>query len=310
MYRYRLLIVLLFAGALASLYSDDLRILVPKSTSSIPFFELEAEDSKDNTVPGAEVSVEVFANHVQALARLLSGDVDMLFTGSSVGWGNHLDGGPMILLGTGVWGVSSLVGKDQGFEDFDDLRGKTVAVPFPGSPLDLQLRYIFKAHGIDPDKDLEFVYSPFPQTAAQILGGQVDAAPLPEPLATALVIGKGLSRYIRVQDAWAEVSGGDPLSPQVSLFAIPGSMDEFSAAIPALLKAWRVVSAAVSENPDVFAARYAETLGQPVPVVDQAIRNTIFQVPSVLETKNRVQQYIEATASDGGLPTDSFYYLP
>jgi ABC-type nitrate/sulfonate/bicarbonate transport system substrate-binding protein len=298
--------------AAAPLFSEELRILVPKSTSSIPFFEIEDRDAKHDALPGIEISVEVFANHVQALARLLSGDVDMLFTGSSVGWSNHLNGGPMIQIGTGVWAVSSILGKDQAYQDLGDLRGKTVAVPFPGAPLDLQLRYMLKENGIDPDNDLEFVYSTFPQTAGQILSGQIDAAPLPEPLATSLVVGKGLVRYVRLQDAWAEVSGGDPLSPQVSLFGIPESVDVFSVNLPGLLDLWKTISIQVTGNAEAYAEKYSESLGQPSALVNQAISNTIYLVPAGAETKTRTKKYIQLVGVEGedAVPSDNFFYLP
>ena len=306
------MILLVYAASASSLFPEQVRILVPQSTSSVPFFELERRDESEDIIPGFELAVEPFANHTQALARLLNSDVEMLFTGSSVGWGNHLAGGPMKMVGTGIWGVSSIVGKEDSFSGFDSLRGKILAVPFPGAPLDLQLRYLLKQNGIDPEKDLKIVYAPFAQAAGQILGGQIDAAPLPEPLATALVVGKGLTRYIRVQDAWAEVNDGDPLSPQVSLFATSGNIDDLSEFLILLLRAWAAVSEDITAEPSLFAGRYAERLGQPEPVVTAAIQNTIFAVPEPAETRKRVDRYITMVSTEGmgGLPVEDFYFLP
>lgn len=193
MKRLLVLFLLLFLCFSAIAEEKTVTILVPKSTSSIPFLEIELRDSRDDVIPGVKIDVEFFANHAQALARLLNGDVSLLYTGSSVGWENHLNGGPVVMIRTGAWGVSSIMGTDEAYTGIGDLENKTIALPFPGAPLDLQMRYIFKENGSDPEKDIRIVYSPFPQTVGQILSGQVDAAPLPEPLATTLVTGKGSS---------------------------------------------------------------------------------------------------------------------
>ena len=150
--------------------TEPIRILVPKSTSSLPLLLLrDAARSGD-----LEVSVEFFVNHPQALALLLRGDTDLLFTGTSQGWANHLDGGPVIMVGTGVWGVSSFIGNLAGIETIADLKGETVALPFPGSPLDVQVRYLLQEAGIDPDRDVQIIYSAFTQTIPRLLSGQVD----------------------------------------------------------------------------------------------------------------------------------------
>ena len=47
----------------------------------------------------------------------LRGDADLLYTGTSQGWENRLGGSPIVIVGTGVWGVSSLVGQGRVHRD-------------------------------------------------------------------------------------------------------------------------------------------------------------------------------------------------
>ena len=297
-----------------SLSAEDMavRVLVRASTSSLPFLHLEALDAEEDFLPSVEISVEIFSNHAQALARLLNGDVALLFTGTSVGWNNHLNGGPLVVLNTGIWGVSSLIGMDDAFETLSDLNGKTIALPFPGAPLDIQMRYILDKAGIDPDSDVRIVYAPFPQTAAQLIAGQVDAAPLPEPLATTLVMGKGMLRYIKMTQAWADATGTDGSSPQVSLFAVSGASEKLLQAIPEIVNGWRDASQWIAGNPDQAAERYAEVLGQPKPIVAEALRHTVFRVPGFWENRNRIRQYMNTLQADTGevAPADSFFFTP
>ncbi len=119
-----------------------------------------------------------------------------------------------------MWGVSSLVGRDASIATVADLKGRRIALPFPGSPLDFQTRYLLARAGLDPDRDVEISYGAFTQSLPRLLAGQLDAAALPEPQATTAVRDQGLVRLFRYADAWAAASGRGSASPQVSLFAM------------------------------------------------------------------------------------------
>ncbi len=286
-----------------------LKLLAPQLTSSIPLLEIERRDAIDDVLPGVEIEVEFFANHAQALARLLNGDVALIFTGANVGWENHLSGGPIVMINTGVWGTSSIVGSLSEYKGLRDLVNKRVALPFPGAPLDLQMRYIFEKNGIDPDREIQIVYAPFPQAAGQILAGQVDAAPLPEPLATTLVENQGLYRYERVQDAWAKVNGGDPLSPQVSLYTTALTYQAIAGIIPRLVAEWSEMSEYVTAFPVKAADAHADRLGYQKSIVAEALGNTILMVPDREENRSRVLAYIALMSTDAGksVPKDVFF---
>ena len=171
--------VLALPGRAAHPETPVLRLLVPRSNSSLPLLLVAEEDP----IRDVDIQATLFQNHAQALALLLRGEADLLLTGTSQGWENYLSGSPLLMVGTGVWGVSFLVGSTDcpPIESVADLAGKTIALPFPGSPLDFQTRFLLQRHGLDPEQDLKLIYSPPPQTAALLLKGQIDAAPLPEP---------------------------------------------------------------------------------------------------------------------------------
>jgi NitT/TauT family transport system substrate-binding protein len=302
---------LLLAVILSIAGAEDLslKILVPKLASSIPFLEIELRDAREDLFPGIQVEVEFFANHAQALARLLNGEVALIYTGASTGWQNHFSGGPVIMISTGIWGVSSIVGSSPEYQSLQDLVGKKVALPFPGAPLDLQMRYILEKNGINPDEEIQIVYAPFPQAAGQILSGQIDAAPLPEPLATTMVENKGLNRYERVQDAWAKVAGGDPLSPQVSLYTTVETYNTIAGVLPQLVTEWGKMSEYTTSNPEEAAESHAERLGFQKSIVAQSIGNTILLVLSREENRSRVTDYIAIMAADPdkSVPEDLFF---
>lgn len=271
---------------------ERIRILVPQTTSALPFLMMAREQS----LPGADIRVEMFANHAQALALLLRGDADLLLSGTSQGWENRLDGSPVIMIDTGVWALASLVGRDTSIRSFADLRGKRLALPFPGSPLDFQTRALLAHQGIDPGKALSISYGPFAQSVARLLSGQIDAAALPEPLATSVSGRDGLSRLIEYSQAWAAVNGGDGKSPQVSLFSTETFASSHRSLVLALVEAWRESSRAVSANPAAAADSFAAALGLGADVVKEATRRTLFEVPDFAENESRVLAYYHQVA--------------
>ena len=310
-----LLAFLLVCAALSTVSAQDrqagtVRISVPQSTAALPFLVAAREQS----VPGVALKVDFFVNHAQALARLLRGETDLLLSGTSQGWENRLDGSPIVMIDTGVWALSSLVGRDRAITGFADLRGKRIALPFPGSPLDFQTRALLSFEKIDPDKGLTISYGPFAQSVQRLLAGQLDAAALPEPLATTVVKQNGLLRLVQYSQAWARLTGGDPQSPQVSLFATEGYVREHGKELGALIGAWDAASRAVSARPAEIASQFAQALSTDAATLVEATRNTLLAVPSPEENKSRVMAYYDLVSKflpAGPRPLDErFFFTP
>ncbi len=286
-----------------------LRILVPQSTSALPFLLLHAEGPVD----GIQAEVEQFVSHPQALALLLKGDADLLLTGTSQGWENRLDGSPIVMIDTGIWGISSLMVKDPAIKGFADLKGKRIALPFAGSPLDFQTRAILSKLKIDPDRDAVLSYGPFTQSIPKLLAGQLDALALPEPQATMMAKEQRLLRVQSYAEAWRGVTG-DPRSPQVSLFAAAPFASTHAAAITRLVEAWRGASARIKARPDEAAASFASALSSTPQILAEAARNTLYDVPDFKENKTKVMAYYGEVAPYFPAPRrpldDAFFFIP
>jgi NitT/TauT family transport system substrate-binding protein len=313
-----LLASILFAAALPAAFASPakpeqtnrLKILVPQSTSAIPFLMLADEDPLE----GLDIQAETFLVHAQALALLLRGDADLLYTGTSQGWENRLGGSSIVIVGTGVWGVSSLVGRDASIARVADLKGRRIALPFPGSPLDFQTHYLLERAGLDPGRDVEISYGAFTQSLPRLLAGQLDAAALPEPQATTAVRDRGLVRLFRYADAWAAASGGDGMSPQVSLFAMADWAHAHARTLSSLATAWRQASAKAAAKPAEAAARYAGAMSVDAALLEEALGNTLFAVPGFTEHKARVLAYyrevVKYLPGEQKPLDDDFFFVP
>jgi NitT/TauT family transport system substrate-binding protein len=70
------------------------------------------------------------------------------------------------------------------------LRGKTIAVTVRGGAIDVNVRYLVSAAGMDPNRDVRIIPTgSVPQQLAALQAGQVDAALLAQPAATIAVTG-------------------------------------------------------------------------------------------------------------------------
>jgi NitT/TauT family transport system substrate-binding protein len=311
----RNLLIIAMAAAAVLLGAQErvnLKVMVPSSTAALPLLRLVEQGLPD----GIRLSCETFLGHPQALALLLRGEADLLLTGTSQGWENYLAGGPLVLVNTGIWAISSLIGNADAppLSSLGELAGKRLALPFPGSPLDFQTRYILAHRGLDPDRDLRIIYLAFGQSVPLLLSGQLDAAALPEPLATDLVLKRGLSRLLEYGRAWAEAYGGDPRSPQVSLFATRTFLSKNSGKVRRLVEAWTRASEEVARDPQGAARAHAAVLDLAPEVVAVAAGQTLFWVPSAEENFRRVTEYYEAVKSylpgERARLTRDFFLLP
>jgi len=267
---------------------QPLTILVPQSVSSIPVLAL-ADD-----FPGT-YSVSFFTDHPQALARLLSGEIDVLMTGYSVGLRRYLTEGDLVHVATPVWGVSALMTSEE-IDSWQDLRGGVVYAPFEGSPIDLYLQKSLEAEGLTDE--VEVRYAPFPQSSALLAQGDADAAVLVEPIASRLETTGAAYRLENLHEGWGRLTGGEQRSPQVSFFVTDSTALEQASALSTLIERLDEALGDVVAAPEGFAARYANVLGFPEPVVEHALRNTLFDLPSAGETRQVIGLYSEMIGFD------------
>ena len=261
--------------------SRPLTILYPQAIASVPVLELLARYPD-------EYRGESFNDHAQALARLINGEADLLFTGFTLGYTRYASAGDLVHVMTPVWGASALMTARQ-TDDLSSLAGGTIYAPFEGSPIDVYLRALLDARGLSGS--IRIAYAPFPQAAALVAEGRADAAVLVEPIASRLEIAGQAFRFHNIQDGWAEVSGGEPRSPQVSFFA--RRRDAAAREIEWTLLVRRVAALVeeLTADPARFAADHAEALGFPVPVVDRALQNALFDAPDAGETVRIIAEY-------------------
>lgn len=288
----------------------EIRILVPASTSSLPFFLLEERQSLDQ----ATIKVETFAQHAQALIKLIRGDADFLLTGTTQGWQSIWDGSPLVAVGSYVWGVSSLVARPDGPRSLAELKGKTVSLPFPNSPLDVKTRYLLARAGLTVGRDLTIEYRPFAQALPLLKSGAIDAVALPEPLASNLVHTEQLIRLFEYRTAWGDAVSGDGLSPEVTLYTTGGTASRLHGLIISLDEEIGRMIDFILDHKKELAVRYSPQFAIPAGILEEAIAKTSFWSCDFQTHKQKITEYLDQVRAYFSVPPpklpESSFFAP
>jgi NitT/TauT family transport system substrate-binding protein len=218
-------------------------------------------------------------------------------------------------------GLLHLLAGDEGLTTIASLRGRVISVPYRNDTPEVIFRRILIGSGMDPEKDVTLRFAGSPVEATQMLAmGQVDAALLHEPVATAALLaggkagpGRPLFRVIDIQRAWATATGLPPLVPQAGL----GITDWFAAGnrdtVEALQAGLARAAASVVANPRQAAEEASAEFRTPAPVIASSIphANLTAQRASearpVLEGIYRAVAEFDAKIIGGKLPSADFY---
>jgi NitT/TauT family transport system substrate-binding protein len=138
---------------------------------------------------GLNIQIVPVQQSIQALPALTKGDVDVIAAGNYVSFLQAQDKGTLNLkiLAEGSVLTSNemdvVVTPKSAIKTPKDLEGKKVAVNILNNIQSLTLNQILKADNVDPTK-VHYVVVPFPQMAAALQKGQVDAIHVVEPFLT------------------------------------------------------------------------------------------------------------------------------
>jgi len=135
---------------------------------------------------GLDVKLQLVSNGTQAMAALLSGQVQFIQTGGSAALGPAMDGANLTLLTVIIPVYSYVLEANPSIKQPSDLKGKKLGVGSLGDSGDLATRVGLRKIGLDPDKDVTILaIGSTPVRAAALRNGAIQAAAtsFPENLA-------------------------------------------------------------------------------------------------------------------------------
>ncbi len=279
-------------------------VRAPASPSSIPLI------LACRALGSGTATIKIFSNHSQAHALFLQGDSQILATGLSVGVRFYRQGAPVQVVNAYVTGLTYLVALEK-IDSLGDLRGKTLHLPFAGSPIDEVTRFFVSREGLVWNRDIRVAHTRFPATLKLLREGRIFAAALPEPFVSMIRERSGVYVSIGFRDLWENYTGGKEGYPQVATLVKKDWAEDNADLIRRLNREVDRAVAFVRENPDEAAAQTQGFFSLPEGILRSALRRTDFRFLADPPLKREIETYYRTIGRplDEGFQ-DFFYTAP
>lgn len=225
--------------------------------------------------------------------------------------------GQIQILCANTLGVLYMVENGNEIQSVDDLKGKTIYAPNPGSTPEYVLRYVLRQNGIDPEMDivLEFLTGG-DEVAAKLASTPNAIGMLPEPKLSAFLSANSNFRVcLDMTEEWDAVAGEGNTLVQGVFVARKAFVDEHPELVAKFLDDYNDSQAFVKQNPDLGAQYIVDAKIIPqVGLAKKALPGANITFLEGEEMKSAVKKCLAVlheanSASVGGkLPADDIYF--
>jgi NitT/TauT family transport system substrate-binding protein len=264
-----------------------------------------------------ESNFAVWSDAAAMRSDLKAGAVDLCVIPTNLAASLHNQGIAVRLIAVTVWGILHVLTNRPEWESWDDLRGARIAIPIKGNMPDTVFGTLAARAGLDVEGAVTAKYfDSYVAAAAALSAGEVDAAVLPEPVATASIEGgSGVARMLDLQIEWGRLTGGAPRFPQAGAVAATALLQSSHGAGDIIAAAIGDALAWMDGDPDAAAALGEPYLGGlPRYVIAASLRQSRGEMKVAAEARPELEAFYRtliARSPDlvaGGLPGDDFYW--
>lgn len=291
--------------------AKEINVQAPTVPAALPFLWMQEEAELPAAV---DLNIKLSSDHQRGMSLLAQNDIDFLITGTNVGANAYNRGVNLKMLNVNIWGIDYLLTNGFKAESWQDLKGKDLALPLQGGPLDFLARYLASKNGLDPEKDLDLVYRALPGGAQLFMAGELDAIVLPEPLVTiSLARGKNAKMSMDIQKEWAKIHG-DPRIPFVALFANGDFIKDYPQFTDIINGYYKQGVDWVNNNPEQAAELASKYFEMPAPILKKSYSRVNLNIYSDTESRKLTKLYFGEMLEmypdllGGSLPDEEFYY--
>ena len=291
--------------------AKEINVQAPPVPAALPFLWMQEEAELPAAV---DLNINLSSDHQRGMSLLAQNDIDFLITGTNVGANAYNRGINLKMMNVNIWGIDYLLTNGFKAENWQDLKGKDLAIPLQGGPLDFLARYLAEKNGLDPEKDLNLVYRALPGGAQLFMAGQLDAIVLPEPLVTvSLARGASAEMSMDIQKEWAKIHGDERI-PFVALFANGDFTEEYPQFTDIINGYYKQGVDWVNNNPEAAAELASKHFNMPAPLLKKSYSRVNLNIYSDSECRELTELYFGEMLEmypeliGGSLPDEEFYY--
>jgi NitT/TauT family transport system substrate-binding protein len=306
-----ILLVSIMALAVLPAAAREINIQTPTVPAALPFLWMQEEAELPEAV---DLNINLSSDHQRGISLLAQNDIDFLVTGSNLGANAYNRGINIKMLNVNTWAIDYLLTDGFKAESWEDLKGKDLALPLQGGPLDFLARYLASENGLDPETDLNLVYRALPGAAQLFMAGELDAIILPEPLATVSLANRESAELsMDIQKEWAKIHGDERI-PFVALF-VNGNFAEENPQFTNIINGYYKQGVEwVNNNPEAAAQLASKHFEMPAPVLKKSYSRVNLNIYSEAESRELTELYFGEILEmypdllGGSLPDEEFYY--
>jgi len=271
-----------------------------------------------------QTTLDIWSTPAQLQSIITGGQGDFIELPTNSAATFYNKGVSLKLLDSSIWNILYLVTIDSSIQSIHDLKGTTVVVPYQGAVPDAMFRFICTKQGINPETDINILYSPDPVQASQlILTGQQKYALLSEPSATSVIL-KGKSsqmsfiRALNMQNEWKKATGGANSTPIAGTIVAgpladrPDIINVFNTEYQKAIQ-WMLGNPVEAGN---VGARALTEQGFTANVLTEAMKNIDWNYVTAQNARTDLEAFFNALSQitpnfiGGKLPDEGFYYQP
>ncbi len=249
-------------------------------------------------------------------AKLVSGEIQGAVLPLNTAVKLYNSGIPLRALAVVGNGMVKFMSPDPSMDSMESIRGKKVHIAGQKATPDYLFRFLAEKSGLRAGTDYQPEYSlAYPEIAAQLAAGRIEAAVLPEPFATqALKVNPRLRQVVDLDELWRKSSGLE--SYPMSLFVIAEAIySSKSGIVEAIDKAYEASIARTVQEP-IESAKLIEALdlGMKAAVAEAAIPKSAYVYRRASDLRRNIESMLslflefDPTSIGGKLPDDKFYY--
>ena len=283
----------------------------PTGVGFANLWKAQEDGSAQNDYTFSLVSVPADAGN-----RVVTGEADIAAVPTNLAAALYKKtGGKVQILAVNTLGVLHIMENGDTVKTIADLKGKTVYSTGEGANPEYILRYLLKANGLDPDKDvtLKFV-AENDELATLMVSGKARIAMVPEPVATTIRVKNNTVRM--ALDVTAEWNKQDAGALMMGCVIVSREFAEKNPqAITAFLKEYETSLNTAKSDVDGTAALCEKYVIIPkAAVAKQAIPNCNLTFVAGEEMQKQITGYFKVlfdanpSSVGGTIPDDGFYY--
>ena len=250
-------------------------------------------------------------------AKAISGEVDFIIVPTNMGAKLYNKGVPYKMAAITIWGNLYLV-SNQNINTWQDLKNRRIYLHAQGLSPDVVFRFLLKAHGLNPEKDVKITYLTGPHALAMsFLGGKSKISMMPEPMLSKVIERRPDTRIVfDLQKEWQQATGSQHTGfPQGSIMIKKSILKDHRDVADRFLDKYKESIAWVNSNRKQ-AARYAEEIGTGMraSTVQKAIPGCSLSYVSTLAAKKDLETFFQilfkfSPETIGGRIPDADFYL-